>query len=101
MKTIVSVINTAGEHLIVKQPSPKPIELKYILAADMEHGMCTACTACRGASRYKYVELICLNYVESGPCGGLDLIFCHNGDRSDGVLYAGHWNDGVVNCCDE
>jgi len=51
----------------------------------------------RGAyspSHYKYIELICKDYAL-----GFDLMFAYNdpNDRSFGVLYIGHFNDGVVN----
>jgi hypothetical protein len=44
-------------------------------------------------SRYKYIELICKDYAL-----GFDLMFAYDdpNDRSFGVLYIGHFNDGVV-----
>jgi hypothetical protein len=43
--------------------------------------------------QYQYLELICRDYN-----GGFDLIFAYNNPnrRKDGILYIGHWNDGVV-----
>lgn len=41
-------------------------------------------------SDYKFIELICKDYLDN------DLMFAHNGKRSDGILYMGKWNDGVV-----
>jgi len=45
-------------------------------------------------SHYKYIELICKDYAL-----GCDLMFAYNDPncRSFGVLYIGHFNDGVVN----
>ena len=45
-------------------------------------------------SYYKYIELICKNYAL-----GFDLMFAYNdpNGRSCGVLYIGHFNDGIVN----
>jgi hypothetical protein len=45
-------------------------------------------------SSYKYIELICKDYAH-----GFDLMFAYNdpNGRSFGVLYIGHFNDGVVN----
>ena len=42
---------------------------------------------------YDTIELICLNYVF-----GKDLMFAYNNNetRSNGLLYVGYWNDGVV-----
>lgn len=44
-------------------------------------------------SSFDYIELICANYVE-----GLDLMFAYDdkNNRSDGTLYIGKWNDGIV-----
>ena len=44
-------------------------------------------------SYYKYIELICKDYAL-----GFDLMFAYDdpNDRSFGVLYIGHFNDGVV-----
>ena len=45
-------------------------------------------------SDYKYIELICKDYAL-----GFDLMFAYNdpNGRSCGVLYIGHFNDGIVN----
>ena len=45
-------------------------------------------------SHYKYIELICKDYAL-----GCDLMFAYNdpNGRSFGVLYIGHFNDGIVN----
>jgi hypothetical protein len=45
-------------------------------------------------SRYKYIELICKDYAL-----GFDLMFAYDdpNGRSFGVLYIGHFNNGVVN----
>jgi hypothetical protein len=41
---------------------------------------------------WKNIELICRNY-SSEP---FDLMFAYDDNRSGGVLYLGHFNDGVV-----
>ena len=45
-------------------------------------------------SKFNYIELICKNYNN----GGMDLMFAYNdpSNRSDGILYIGFWNSGVV-----
>jgi len=47
----------------------------------------------RSPSSYKYIELICKDYAH-----GFDLMFAYNdpNGRSCGVLYIGHFNDGIV-----
>lgn len=42
---------------------------------------------------YKTIELICKNYSYE-----VDLMFAYNdpNKRHEGVLYLGHWNDGIV-----
>lgn len=44
-------------------------------------------------SDYKYIELICRNYIAD-----VDLMFAYmdESQRSDGYLYVGRWNDGVI-----
>lgn len=42
-------------------------------------------------SDYKNLELICRAYSSLG-----DLIFAYDNDRHCGILYLGHWNDGVA-----
>lgn len=41
------------------------------------------------------IELICKNYEEVGD-NGTDLMFAYDVDRSLGVLFLGHFNDGIV-----
>jgi hypothetical protein len=41
---------------------------------------------------WKNIELICRNYSSEG----LDLMFAYDYNRSGGVLYLGHFNDGIV-----
>ena len=40
---------------------------------------------------YKNIELISPKCYE-----GLDVMFAYDNTRSDGVIYLGHWNDGVA-----
>jgi hypothetical protein len=40
---------------------------------------------------WKNIELICKNYDF-----GYDLMFAYNNNRSDGIAYLGHFNDGIV-----
>jgi hypothetical protein len=40
---------------------------------------------------WKNIELISKNYVD-----GYDLMFAYNNNRSDGIAYLGHFNDGIV-----
>lgn len=41
--------------------------------------------------QYENIELISLDY-----CSGYDLMFAYGKHRSLGLLYLGHFNDGVV-----
>lgn len=69
----------------------KLIEFKYLLNLDKPNGGDEITESGKDKpSHYKYIELICKNYVAN------DLMFAHNGDRSNGILYMGKWNDGVV-----
>lgn len=40
---------------------------------------------------YKNIELISQDYFE-----GFDLMFAYDSNRSDGTVFLGHFNDGVV-----
>lgn len=70
------------------QDDNKPIEFNYYL----DGILCTA-TLDSTPSNFKYVELICKKYN-----GGMDLMFAYNdpSNRSNGILYMGFWNSGVV-----
>jgi hypothetical protein len=37
------------------------------------------------------IELICKDYGD-----GCDLMFAYDNNRSDGIAYLGHFNDGIV-----
>lgn len=44
---------------------------------------------------YNYIELICKRYSHYKNYY-FDLMFAYNGDRNNGELFLGHFNDGVV-----
>ena len=44
---------------------------------------------------YQNIELIARDYFSMHR--NYDLIFCYNSNRSEGVIFIGHWNDGVAN----
>lgn len=50
----------------------------------------------RHPSEYDTIELIAKGFDYGSPTKGLDLMFAHNSDREDGVLFLGHFNDGIV-----
>ena len=43
-------------------------------------------------NNFKVIELICTNYKN----GGYDLLFAYDDDRNCGILFTGHYNDGIV-----
>jgi hypothetical protein len=43
-------------------------------------------------SDFENIELICKNYRGEN----IDLFFVYNDDRRKGLLYLGHFNDGIV-----
>lgn len=72
----------------IKQNKSKSIQFEKVLLGNLM----IAETA--GLPRnFNYVELICSNYAN-----GKDLMFAYNSPekRSDGTLYIGKWNDGVI-----
>jgi hypothetical protein len=89
MKTETIVIGNQklGRELI-------PIKFNYLLnSVSAVDGDDILLTATEEANQYNYVELICLNY----HCGK-DLIFAYMdpNDRTNGMLFIGKWNDGIV-----
>ena len=44
---------------------------------------------------FAYIELISKSFVDKNDIN-LDLMFAYDGRRSDGMLFLGHFNDGVV-----
>ena len=64
----------------------KPIEFK--LKLDSNHGF----TSCFGSpKKWENIELICKNYSTQ-----YDLMFAFDSNRQYGMLYLGHFNDGVA-----
>jgi hypothetical protein len=65
----------------------KPIEFKKYLDNDL-----TSYIPSTSPSDFENIELICKNYRGEN----IDLLFVYNDDRRKGLLYLGHFNDGVV-----
>ena len=77
-----------GEHK--DKDSNKPIEFCHYLDSSLEQSSAFVLPP----SKFKYIELICKNYNNSGR----DLMFAYNdpSNRSDGTLFIGFWNSGTV-----
>jgi hypothetical protein len=73
--------------IIGGEPTEKKIEFKLVLFSDLSMNESTAIS-----KAFKNIELICLNYRN----GDLDLMFGYDDNRSEGYLYLGHFNDGIV-----
>jgi hypothetical protein len=69
-----------------KEIEKKPIEFKKFFDRDL-----ATVAANTPPNRYMNVELITLKYTDNW-----DLMFAYDGNRNDGILYLGHWNDGFV-----
>jgi len=69
-----------------EKPELKKIEfIKYLLIDDL------TCARAK-PSEYKNVLLLGKNYNHAG----IDLMYAYNEDVDMGILYLGHFNDGVV-----
>ena len=78
-------------NVIILGEQPKKKELKpieFIQYLDYHFEFNSNCTK---PQRFKNIELICRKYLT-----GYDLMFAYDEDRNQGVLYLGHFNDGVV-----
>jgi hypothetical protein len=77
--------------IIGEQPEKKelkPIELVKHL--DIDFKFSSGCSYPE-VWVWENIELICKNYFDK-----YDLMFAFDEDRSNGILYLGHFNDGVV-----
>ena len=75
--------------IIGEQPEKKelkPIEFVKYLDYHLEFS-----SGCSSPKKWENIELICKNYFNK-----YDLMFAFDEDRNNGVLYLGHFNDGVV-----
>ena len=64
----------------------KPIEFVKYLDYHFEFS-----SGCSSPTLRENIELICKNYAAK-----FDLMFAYDEDRNNGVLYLGHFNDGIV-----
>lgn len=71
----------------------KRIEFEYILDTSGETGNEFFEFTADDPENYANIEL-----VKKGFEGGFDIIFAYNEYRTQGNLYLGYWNDGIV--CD-
>lgn len=72
-----------------KQNKSKSIQFEKVLLSDFTISEDTA----GSPHNFNYIELICINYAKNK-----DLMFAYNNPekRSEGTLYIGKWNDGVI-----
>ncbi len=64
----------------------KPIEFVKHLSSDLFFH-----TSTLEPHNYKVIEVVCLKYTKE-----FDLFFVYDDDRDCGILYLGHYNDGIV-----
>ena len=64
----------------------KPIEFVKHLYSDFEFS-----SGCSYPRSWENIELISKNYFNK-----YDLMFAYNENRSGGILYLGHFNDGII-----
>jgi hypothetical protein len=75
--------------IIGEQPEKKelkPIEFVKYLYSDSEFK-----PNCSNPQKFTNIELISKNYFKE-----YDLMFAYDENRSKGILYLGHFNDGIV-----
>lgn len=77
-----------------KANKKKPIAFSYLLCRDNDPQMIAASRDnIQRPKEFQHIELICRDYFEDGS---LDLMFCYNNTRQDGILVLGSFNDGFV-----
>jgi len=79
------------------QPQPKLNKIEFNQAIAF-HGAIISATFFNAApNEFNYIELVCKNYGKQNT-KSFDLMFAYYDPRKreKGILYLGHWNDGVV-----
>ncbi len=71
--------------ILGKHPK-QTIEFVWLIAAKKK------VKAASWPDEFENIELVCLNYDESG----YDLMFAYDRLRNDGLLFLGYWNDGTT-----
>jgi hypothetical protein len=76
--------------IIGEQPEKKELKpIEFIYTFSVQHGAEETKTK---PKIFQNIEFICKDYAGFG----FDLMFAYNEDRNQGILYLGHFNDGVV-----
>jgi hypothetical protein len=79
--------------IILGKDEPKQKELKRIEFVDfLDEGLSPDDNVKYHPYEWCNIELISKNYIRSG----MDIMYAYNDDRNIGILYLGHFNDGVV-----
>lgn len=75
--------------ILVEQPENKPLKpIEFVKSINADISFSNAVI---NPASWDNIELICKDYSS-----GYDLMFAYNKDRNEGILYFGHFNDGVV-----
>lgn len=77
--------------IVILSQEPEEKEKKKIEFVNMLNPVHGILKATINPNNYEYIELICRNYSPE-----FDIMFAYDDDRSKGVLFIGHFNDGVV-----
>ena len=72
-----------GEAFLIE--SKKPIEFTWLMLKK------NILEPSNRPGSYRNIEIICTDYEDNE-----DLMFAYDQHRSNGCLYLGHWNDGVI-----
>lgn len=77
---------------IPKEKKGKPIVFKQFLTTDLE---IIENISTYTPEDFEVIELICKDY-NSNKHNSYDLMFAYDKDRSEGYLFLGQFNDGIV-----
>ena len=77
----------------IRNRNNKCIKFLSVLPSENHATLKFSATAIAPPRAYEYIELVCPKYN-----GTHDIMFAydHPDDRSEGCLYLGYWNDGLV-----
>jgi hypothetical protein len=76
--------------ILGEQPESKELKpIEFVKSLNMDNDFIKAVSI---PDLHDNIELICRNYNHENQ----DLMFAYNEHRNEGILYLGHFNDGIV-----
>ena len=78
----------------LQNPGKKLMPIEFIKRLKKSTG--ESCKAESFPNEYENIELISRSFILDVVGEKLDIMFAYDVDRTNGNIYFGHWNDGVI-----